>query len=252
MGTFFDTLLDRWPPAIAALSIPTRCQVLAKEDVRTLLYQHPETRALTGCDSRLRFSEPLSRWIEETVAIFPGGAFARLGVCSFVTVERGPRRMCTGEQVVKLMMHPGIRAASLAYRCFRANQPVTLCIREWRDIPAWSEFRIFIEGGNVLGISQYHWRCAFPQIEDRVATIVDLVHQASVRIVAATHIESVIADIFVARLDADPTWVLIELNPYWSTSGSCLFTWKDGGDFDGTFRYRTANGDLRATVLQFD
>lgn len=249
MGAFFDTLLDRWPPHIAALSIPTRCQVLAEEDVRALLSQHPETRAWIGCDWRLRFSESLSQWIDDTVATFPGGAFARLGACSFVTADRGPRRMCTGEQVVKLMMHPGVRAASLAYRCFRANQPVALCIREWRDIPAWSEFRIFIKGGNVLGISQYHWRCAFPQIEDSVETIIDLVHQASVRIAAATHIENVIADIFLVGLDADPSWFLTELNPYWTSSGSCLFTWKDGGDFDGTLRYRTAGGDLRIASL---
>jgi hypothetical protein len=249
MGAFFDTLLDRWPPPIAALSIPTRCQVLAKEDLRALLSQHPETRALIGCDSRLRFSEPLSRWIDETVATFPGGTFARLGVCSFVTAERGPKRICTGEQVVKLMMHPGVRAASLAYRCFRANQPVALCIREWRDIAARSEFRIFIKGGNVLGISQYHWRCTFPEIQERVETIIDLAKQAFVRIAAALHIQSVIADIFIFGLDEDPSWVLAELNPYWTTSSSCLFTWNDGGDLDGTFRYRAANGDIRIATL---
>lgn len=160
--------------------------------------------------------------------------------------------MYAGEQITKLMMHPGVRAASLAYRCFRASQPVALCIREWRDIPPWSEFRIFIKGREILGISQYHWRCTFPHIEHSVETLVDTVHQASLCISATAHLKSVVADVCVTAMDADASWVLIELNPYSIASGGCLFTWDAGGDFDGTFRYRAANGDFRSLPLRIE
>lgn len=251
MAKFFDTFLNRWPAAVEGLSIPTRYQILANEDVRAFLTQHTETRALIGSASRLRFSKPLLRWLDDTVSAFPGGAYARLGGCSFVTEDRGPRKIRTGEQVVKLMMHPGNRAASLAYRCFRANQPIALCIREWRDMPPWCEFRIFIKDRKIMGVSQYHWRRAFPQVEDKLRTIVHLVSRASTTIAARSHLGTVVADVFLTLTDRYPSWALIELNPYWTSSDSCLFTWNDEGDFDASLRYRAANGDLTGALLNF-
>jgi len=251
MGFFFDTLLDHWPSTIAALSIPTRIQILSQNDIFALLSQHPETRRLTGVVMRLKFSTSLLRWIDDTVYIYSKGSFARLGICSFVTADRGPKKLLTGEQVTKLLIHPGIRAASLAYRCFRASQPVSLCIREWRNIPPWSEFRIFIKYRKVLGISQYHWRCTFPKIEDEIAVIHELVCQASACIAKITHIDSVVADIYITGSGEDASWVLIELNPYCSYSCACFFSWHTDGNFDGTLRYRTKDGNIKALPLKY-
>ena len=247
MGAFYGTFIEHWPPEVAALSFPTRLHTLSEEDVTALLTQHAETRALLGYERRARFSEALLRWVEEAIAHFPGGAFVRLGACSFVTPERGPRAVRNGEQAVKLLMHPGERAASLAYRCYRAAQPVALCVREWRDIAPSSEFRIFIRNREVVGASQYHWRRAFPELEGSAAETAGVVRRAASSVAAASHLESVVADIYLTGTDAEASWVLIELNPYSTASGPCLFSWEEG--FDGTFRYLAPDGSLRALPL---
>jgi hypothetical protein len=241
---FFRTFLHHWPPAVAALSMPTRHRVLGEDDVRALLSHCPETRALIGYRSRLSFSESLLAWIEETVAGFSAGAFARLGGCSFTTSERDPRKISKGEQVERLLTHPGVRAASLAYMSLRAKQAVTLCIREWREIAPWSEFRIFIRRREVVGISQYHWRRIFPEIEENLEAAIDAASKAALAISAVAHLDDVVADIYLTALNGQASWVLIEFNPY-PVSGRCLF---DAG-FDLSFRYRRPTGEVSSVPL---
>jgi hypothetical protein len=250
-GAFYGTFLDQWPSDVLALSIPTQFHTLSDDDIYALLSQHTDIRTLIAYQHRLKFSNRLLQWIDHMVQFFDHSAFARLGACSFITQERKPQPIHDGEQVVKLMMHLGIRAASLSYRCFLAKRPIVLCVREWHNIQPWSEFRIFIKNREVLGISQYHWRCIFPTIEEKIEFVVDALYHASTCISAKTHLKSVVADIYIADLDKESPWVLIELNPYSIASDSCLFTWNNGGDFDGTFRYRLPNGGMNYLPLPF-
>lgn len=249
LGAFYGTFLNHWPPDISALSIPSCCHIFSEQDCRAFLSQQPEIRNLIGYKHRLQFSNTLLHWIDQTIALFQNTAFVRLGACSFVTEERKPKPIRSVEQVVKLMMHPGIRAASIAYRSWLAKQPIALCIREWQDIQPQSEFRLFIRNKSLLGVSQYHWRCIFADIEEWFETVVHPIVQTSIRISAATVLKDVIADIYVTDLNANPRSILIELNPYSSVSDACLFTWDHGGDFDGSFRYRSPSGDMHRILL---
>lgn len=218
-------------------------RVLPENDVRALLSQCPGTRSLAGYCHRVPFSSPTLEWVEQSLAQFPRGAFARLGGCSFVTPDRPPVPVRTTEEIVKLLMHPGRRAASLVWRCLQARQPVALCLREWQDIPPASEFRVFIQQRRVVGISQYHWQRVFPEIEHRIEGIRTVAREAAETIAALAHLPSVVADIAVAEL----RWLLIELNPACDFSSWCLFS-RDS-PFDRTLRYRGGDARLKSIPL---
>ena len=244
MGFFYDTFLDRWPPAVAALSIPTVHHLLPESDVLALLSQCPYTRGLSGQTTRAAFSDETLAWVDRALQCFPGGAFPRLGACSFVTANRPAAPVRARGQVVKLLMHPGRRAVSMVWRCLQGRQPVALCLREWRDIPPASEFRVFIQQRKVVGISQYHWRCVFSEMEQALAAVRKTMHDAAETIAAVSHLADVVADIFVT----DSHWMLVELNPACDFSSSCLFS--PESPFDGTLRYLDADAQPRAISLE--
>lgn len=238
MSQFYGTFIDHWPAEISALSIKTKIHPLSEHDKKALLSQHSDTRTLIGCGRRLQFSDSLLSWINESIKEYPNGVFARLGSCSFVTEARLPNPAFTTEHVVKLLMHPGERAAMLSYRCHIARQPISLCIRDWQDFPPWSEFRMFIKNKKLVGISQYHWRRCYPEIHENIDQIVRITRNTAIPLLESIHLDSVVADIYINCSDSNKSWTLIELNPFLEYTDACLFSWQNGGDFDNTFRYK--------------
>ncbi|SFA62819.1 protein of unknown function, partial [Paracoccus halophilus] len=111
----------------------------------------------------------------------------------------------------------------------------------WHDIPLWSEFRIFIRDRRVIGISQYHHQSGFAEIPANERAIKASLSDFCRDLLDALHMETVVADVFVERQDNGSfKTTLIELNPFIQRTDPCLYTWKNGGDFDGGFRYREA------------
>ena len=93
-----------------------------------------------------------------------------------------------------------------------------------------------------MGITQYHWRNYYPEIGFFIQDIIKVLKSAAIELLAVLHIDSVVADVYIEISSPDNNWVLIELNPFLEYTGACLFDWRNGGDFDNTFRYITTKG----------
>jgi hypothetical protein len=245
-----STHLENWPPALARLSVPHRPVELADDDARALVAQEPALRHLVGATGRLAFSAILRRSLDEAVAAFSEGVFLRLGACSFVTARHGPTRVRTGEEALRVLMHPGLRAAAMACRCRLGRRPVVLFVRAWRDIPPWSEFRLFFRGRVLVGATQYHHRLSFDKIAPYVDAIVGALGRIVEPLAAALPTEDAVADVQLVTTAAGFEAVLIETNPFLPTTGPGLFTWADGTDFDGTLRFRRPDGTVEHIPLR--
>jgi hypothetical protein len=137
------TFIENWPAPLVRLAAPHVGHALSPEDLSALVSQEPKFRALLGCVCRQSFSNALERWIANALPRFQCGVFARLGMCSFTTPQRGPQRLTAAWQVLRQLAHPGERAVSMAFRRRFASEPVWLFLRAWRDIPPWTELRLF-------------------------------------------------------------------------------------------------------------
>lgn len=119
---------------------------------------------------------------------------------------------------------------------FAAHQdqgvPVTLEVNAWQDIPAPSEFRIFIRDVKVAGISQYHQHvsggCSGPEREN--------LHQRLLTFAAAVLPNLPPFPLVLDVADDGSQTVLIELNPWTSQTDLGLFQWRD---------FQRPSGELR-------
>ena len=119
-------------------------------------------------------------------------------------------------------------------------------LREWRVIPWWSEFRCFLRGDRVAGISQYHARCPLPlEVAAQLPRIEGHVRTLLAQVVDAWGPAGVVADV-TATAAAPAT--LIELNP-WGASDQSLFAW-ERDDFDGKLRVRSGAEPAEASWLE--
>lgn len=140
----------------------------------------------------------------------------------------------------------------------KKNYPVFCYLYEDDAVSFWSEFRLFIRERKVIGVSPRHYHDAHPEIERYTMAIRTALSDFSDRLVEALHMETVVVDAFLTWQE-DETFgtTLAELIPFDPHADPCLFTWRDGGDFDGTFRFRKAThnpyrGTMGQTVQRMD
>jgi hypothetical protein len=200
-----------------------------------------------GYAERLPFSSTLELWIADALPRFQGGVFARLGMCSFTTPQRGPQRLTAAWQVLRQLAHPGERALSMAFRRRFASDPVWLFLHTWRDIPPWTELRLFFRERQLVGATQMHSRLVFPELAPRARKIGAAIDKAAAMIAQLLHLPQVVVDIRLTH--DDPGFELVELSPFFPATGPGLFSWTAGGDFDHTFRYRQADGQPGQLLL---
>jgi hypothetical protein len=234
------TFVENWPAPLVRLAPPHVGYALSPEDLSALVSQEPKIRALLGCVYPQSFSSTLEQWIADVLPRFQCGVFARLGMYSFTTPQRGPRRLTAAWQVLRQLAHPGERAASMAFRRRFAPEPVWLFLRAWRDIPPWTELRLFFRDRQLVGVTQLHSRRAFPELMSRAYETGAVIHKATAMIVDVLHLPHVVVDIRLTHDDLG--FGLVELNPSFRATGPGLFSWIAGGDFDRNFRYRRADG----------
>lgn len=63
------------------------------------------------------------------------------------------------------------------------------------------------------------------------------------KLIPMLHIEHVVADIAVTYQDGNFNVFLIELNPFIQRTDACLFSWSNGGDFNGRIRINRSQTD---------
>jgi D123 len=239
-GPFYGTFLEHWPEAVGRLSMPHLGCVLEPSDARLLA----SLGADDGPGPARPYSAALTDFLAEALAAFGDGLFLRLGGRSFVTADRGPRRVRSLAAALAILRRPGYRAARMAHRCLLAGRPVWLFGRRWTPMAPAEEFRLFLRDRRLVGASQYHHAQVFPELAGRSAAIGASLAAFAGRLAPRLHLPDVVADVLVPRAADEPP-LLIELNPFLDATGRALFPRGGRHVFDGTFRFRAPDASIR-------
>lgn len=200
------SFIDRWPPDVAALSVPT---TFVRVDARRLarLWEHtPDYGVAQETADLLDATMGWRQW------------FVRLN-------SRSPKDVfppdspftCSGKQAVSWIM--------CSERCLddivlfsHIEEPLFICLREPRQIFKDEEFRCFAKDGNVIGVSRYHYNipAEYPGPSDEY-----LFHAAQTfyKNHLERHYSEVVFDLCAPGVDR---CLLIEVNPY-GLSDPCCF-----------------------------
>jgi hypothetical protein len=122
--------------------------------------------------------------------------------------------------------------------CLRYGYLPKIAVREWLEIPLWSEFRCFVRKGEVVGLSQLHLHIGPAPEVIRAASGIELaVHNFISEFTHETKRWDCALDLFV-KPGQQRDWevCLIEINPLMPLTDPLLFSWH-GNDMDGSFRY---------------
>ena len=90
------------------------------------------------------------------------------------------------------------------------------------------EFRCFVHEGVLTAVSQYNHYCTFPDVRAAAEEGDGRTLRREIVAYWETMRDDVVPASYVMDLckRSDGTWVLIELNPFQTTTGACLFAWR--------------------------
>lgn len=247
--THFDqvrpTYIENWSAALAELSIPQTDIPLSLTEARALAERNLVRRGPPAADTDTHIKAIAGR-LEAALGDYREGAFVRLGSRSakdsrFARVH-GLRVFDAGD-AIRMLTGDSRRIAYDLGLALRHDYAPHVFARRWFEIPAWAEFRCFMKGRELVGVSQYDCRnlgrC--PEIAERAGEIKAVIEEFSERVGAAAHLADFVFDVFLnvpeAGRDRALGVTLLELNPFLPATDACLFSWRGGGDFDGSFRF---------------
>jgi hypothetical protein len=131
--------------------------------------------------------------------------------------------------------------------------------QKWVYTPKWSEFRCFVKDRKLIGISQnnHHGLPYYTIIHKHNEAIREAIEEFFYKeYLPVVHVDDSVFEVSVRRNPKDRMkWRarFIEVNPFASTTDTCLFSWKDDlSDFDGSFRYVTEESKERSMQEKFD
>jgi len=176
--------------------------------------------------------------VRAAVKQFPGGAFLRLGSRSpkdsWLGCSKGFKVMEDDADPLRFFCDCSERTADDLAAGLACGYPAHVWVREWRDFPKWAEFRCFMRGRQLVGISQYEHHDYYPEIGRREHLTRGCIQDwFLLEFLPACQFQDVTFDVY---LDGAAV-VLLEINPFPDgglMTCPCLF---EAGDFDGTFRF---------------
>lgn len=234
--------IEQWPAALLALSFSQRSvaldrpQTLAlarRNGIATHLFEDPGDTPLDALQQQLDAA------LQHTAG---EGAFVRLGSRS---PKDSPRfvlsggRAHSGAEAIALLSGGSRRMFFDLRQCLRHGWTPVIHLREWQPMQPGEEWRGFVRGGGLAGLSQYGTGAGPGQ-----PAAVTMMGMAA-RVMAACPLADYAFDLFVSVNPAQPPR-LIEINPLGSSTDRCLFA---GDDFDTTLRWRDAEGRLQRRPL---
>ena len=206
-----------------------------KESIKEVGFVQPQFKQEDIGDIRSRVSSAVTKT--------PSGAFVRLG-------SRSPKdsrgfheeggRILPGEDPLRFMLDCSERIYEDLLLAIQHKYPPHIWVRQWIDIPRWSEFRCFMRDRKLVGISQYNY------LEDEVFPEIDpefcrwAIEAFFPSFLSATAMRDVVLDVYIKTKTTAPHQVvtevkLLEINPFFELTDPCLFSWH-GNDMDGSFR----------------
>ncbi|HEX8558042.1 MAG TPA: hypothetical protein VF668_08080 [Pyrinomonadaceae bacterium] len=247
--THFDkvrpTYIENWSAALAQLSIPQTDIPLSLAEARALAERNLGRRGHPAGEPDPHVSAVAER-LESALAAYREGAFVRLGSRS-AKDSRFARlhglRVLNSDAAIRMLTGDSRRIAYDLGLALRHGYAPHVFARRWYEIPAWAEFRCFMKGRELVGVSQYDCRNLGrrPEIAERAGEIKAAIEEFSERVGAAAHLADFVFDVFLNFGEAGrgraARVTLLELNPFLPATDACLFSWRDGGDFDGSFRF---------------
>lgn len=251
-ATVSPTYIENWPKALADLSVRQIDIPLTIEEARALGSNIAEYG-----DAFLPVTsiETIEHRVNAAVKQFPGGAFIRLGSrspkdtwCREPTMRVMPVDQITRENSpLRFMLNCSERMSDDLLLAIQNNYTPHIFVRQWVEMQRWQEFRCFVKDRKLVGISQYFYDRAYPEIVNDADWIENAIRVwFEVWFKRAFHLNSVVFDVVVrvTRSGSSTAWgaELIEINPFFDLTDPCLFSWDNGGDFDGTFLYVKGGG----------
>jgi hypothetical protein len=242
-----NTFIENWNQDLLSLSFETCSIKLDVPDSWVLGGFTPLFRGMTGYSAGSYFSVKFLNCIDDALKKFPLVA-PRIGFCSWKSPQIPILASYQSRGVLYTICSENERVARAIAAHLSSETALFLHLRKWHEIASWAEFRIFIRDRRVIGISQYHHQSNFSEISTNERAIKTSLSDFCRDLLDALHMDTVVADVFVERQENDRfRTMLIELNPFIQRTDPCLYTWKNGGDFEGGFRYREAR-DLPQAV----
>ncbi|EKP0278446.1 hypothetical protein JGK46_002311 [Aeromonas bestiarum] len=235
------TFIENWPEELLTLSFQSEGIELHEHDVLAIGASTHEFMDASKLLDKPSFSEQLHDDIEYALTRFTGPVFVRFGGVSYH--DGSIQHINNVDAVVKQLSVSSHRVASYLWDCIQSSTPAWLFLRAWHDIPRWGEFRCFIKNGSVVGVSQYHCLEYFSFLLKNADEIRQLIIVFLQKLIPLLHIEHVVADIAVTYQDGNFNVFLIELNPFIQRTDACLFSWSNGGDFNGRIRINRSQTD---------
>lgn len=236
------TLYENWPAALKQHSIPTRLHPLSYQDMIAFGSVDPSFRTDCGIGYVQDFSSEFTAWLTTALRAMSTGLFLRTSYGSFreCPLSRIPaKRMEEAFAVLRW-----VDSRLLRHLRFRLDNggTVYLLAREWREIPVADEYRIFVRGGSVIGISPYHSHMYFPQVQRNAPRLHKMLRHFADTLIRCLHYDPIILDVRADANEYRPVVELIELTPFIEAADACLFDWRDPSSFHGGFRFRTPDG----------
>lgn len=243
-ATVSPTYIENWPNPLHQLSIPQVDIPLSLEETRRLGRNIWHFGKWFGNTPRLSL-DSIAEKIRLALLNFPKGAFIRLGSRSakdsYYAKFQG-LRITQAEEALKMLTQSSERVAFDLRLALQHHYCPHIFVRQWFDIPKWAEFRCFMRERKLIGISQYDCKnlghC--PEISEHAESIKFAIAEFFKEFRVASHLENVVFDVFILQHHSDQhssaKVKLLELNPFSPKTDACLFSWCEGGNFDGTFK----------------
>ena len=245
------TYIENWPAALCSLSI-AQVDIPLTLDEATTLGSH--ISEFGEAFTRKGELTPITNRVIQAVKKFPNGAFIRLGSRSpkdawtaeenqRVTIPEGP--IVRSNHPLRFMLETSERMYEDLTLAIENKYAPHIFVRQWVDIKKDAEFRCFMKGRKLVGISQYNYP------DGPVADLQDDVFREAIRWAIekffetfrkVCHLDDAVFDVYYRIIKNGCYWAwelrLIEINPFFEMTDPCLFDWRNGGEsFDGSFKY---------------
>ena len=131
---------------------------------------------------------------------------------------------------------------------FVSKEQVWIVLRKWVEIKKFEEFRLFIINKKLVGISQYYYKTYFKELVENFKYYQDTILEYYNKVKDIIPLENCILDvIFIDKLPK-----ILEINPLYELTDSCLFDWDN--DYFEKFEFRyiyKKTDDEKSALLDF-
>jgi len=233
------TYLENLPSGLLKLSMPTRFVRLTLEEAAALGSHITDWWEGFGLPFAARPLDGVAARLGRAMAKVKGPAwFVKLGSRSpkdsWSWAQAAGKAECA-EQALGYLTDASERISDDLHLALCNNYRPALAARQWREMPPWSEFRVFIQDGSIAGISQYHHGRHYPGVAIHQPSIYGAIMDLHLAARDHYHLDQMVIDVFVEPTGpGDFKATLIEINPFCELTDPCLFDWRE--PFDGSFR----------------